>query len=159
MLEWSWSTAQAPNCWCKSSGFLLTDTLSIYNKTVTDAFTAISHHHDQKIDVEYIQYMLLSSLSSSCWKNLMKKPLSANLNYNSLPSLNLLNSLQDLMSKYNRNKAKTIATSAFVYKIMVEKKKEEQCIFVMYDINFLSIWFSQLTTSCSMTKNAVSLEN
>lgn len=68
----------------------------------------------------------------------MKKPLSANLNYNSLPSLNLLNSLQDLMSKYNRNKAKAIATSAFVYKIMVEKKKE-QCIFVMYDINFLSI--------------------
>lgn len=69
----------------------------------------------------------------------MKKPLSANLNYNSLPSLNLLNSLQDLMSKYNRNKAKTIATSAFVYKITVEKKKGEQCIFVMYDINFLSI--------------------
>lgn len=75
-------------------------------KLSTDDFTAISHHHDQKINVEYIQYILLSSLSS-CWKNLMKKPLSANLNHNSLPSLNLLNSLQDLMSKYHRARAST----------------------------------------------------
>lgn len=32
----------------------------------TDAFAAITQHLDQKINVEYIQYILLSSLSSSC---------------------------------------------------------------------------------------------